>query len=192
MALTDIINAITAEAEAELAAIAANRDTEVAAIQATLAEYTATKTAAAARDRQRRADKVAERILAKARHHASFITTGAVQAELEAVFAAAATQLAALDGTTYNTYLEKQWATLPAQDATTGTYQVAAERAEETQAFLAAKGVAAAHIVPASGLHGGFVLATSTREYDCSFRGLLTQLEHTERVTISQKLAHTA
>ena len=191
MALSDIMNAITAEAEAELAAIAAARDAELAAIQAKAAEHTLTRTKAAEHDRQRRADKVAERILAKARHQASFITTGAVQAELTAVFTAVAEQLTALDTMSYTTYLEKQWATLPAADATSGTFQIAAERADETQPFLIGKGVVPARITATPGLQGGFVLTTATREYDCSFRGLLAHLTHTERVTVSQKLAST-
>lgn len=188
MALTDIINTLKADAAKEIDAIATARDTEIAEIKAAFVAHTERRTKEAASDSQRRADKVAERILAKARHHASFIETGAVQAELEAVFAALKEQLLNLSAAEYRMYLDKQWASLPTA-VTDGTFLIATERAADTQAFLTEHGVAATAITPTTGLLGGFVLSTPTREYNHSFAGLLEHLASTKRVEISQQLA---
>lgn len=187
MALQDIITTLTAEAEAEIAEIARSRDAEIANISAQLAAYTKTRTEEAAADRARRAEKVAERILAKARHQATFITTGGAEADVEAVFQAMETLLCDLPDANYRVFLSTKWNSLPA-NAATMSFKIAAERAEATEAMLRSHNVPSTAITPAAGLLGGFVAITDTLEIDCSFSGILKQLRQTDTILISQQL----
>ncbi len=187
MALQDIINTLTAEAEAEIAAIALERDTEVAHITAQLESYTNERTTAAATDRARRAEKIAERILAKARHQAAFIATGGAQQAVEVVFAEIEQLLRTLPEADYQAFLAAQWHALP---TLTGTirFKVAEERLDTTRTFLLSQGVAESAITPVTGLYGGFVVETDTHEVDCSFAGILRTTRLTDTVHISQQL----
>lgn len=187
MALQDIISTLTAEAEAEIATIQLNRDTEVARITAQLESYTKDRTAAAAAERARRAEKVAERILAKARHQAAFILTGGAQQAVESVFTEIEKCLCNLSAPEYQSFLAGQWRTMP---TVTGTvrYVVATEREETTRAFLLSHGVAESAISSAPGLQGGFIAETDTHEIDCSFTGTIQSIRDTATVHISQQL----
>lgn len=187
MALSNIIEALNRDAAEEIALIAAERDTEIARITADYETYVAKHTAETAHDRERRSSKVAERILAKARHQANFITTGAIEKELEAVFSTAKTELLSIDTPTYLNFLEKQWQGLtPVTNEM--SFLVAEERAEVTTDFLIQKGVAPSTIDTLSGLLGGFIVSTDTREFDHSFKGILAQLKTTQAVAISKQL----
>ncbi len=188
MALNDIITTLNSDAAAEIAAIALARDTEIADIKATYIAYTEKRTREAVSDSQRRAEKVTERILAKARHQVTFITIGAIQSEIEAVFVEAQALLTNLSAEDYRIFLDRRFGELP-HDKAGATYTIAVERAEETQRFLISNGVDATVIKTGTGLIGGFIMSTATREYNHSFTGALDYLRTTQTVHISQQLA---
>lgn len=188
MALPDIIEKLQSDATAEVANITAVAATEIESIKSKNEMVLKAQTEEAAGDRARRAEKVAERILAKARHQAAFIETAAIQAELEAVFSAAEKQLAGLPDDAYLSYLEKSFAELPKDDK--ATFVVAAEKKEATTDFLKKKGVDASAISETKGLKGGFVMNTESREYDSSFTGLLNFLRTEKSVAISQSVVN--
>lgn len=187
MALSDIIETLKKAADHDLAEITAARQSDIASIDADFAAYVTKRTVDATSDRERRVSKVKGRILAKARHHANFIATGAIQKDVELVFQATEKILADLPDSEYVTFLEQQWSTLPPSTATT-TFIVAAERAASTITFLTKKGIAESAISTSNGLLGGFIYQTPTKESDHSFSGLLQHLRATKTIEVSQQL----
>lgn len=187
MALQDILQKLRSDTEAEIARITSACEHDIAEVKQKNDLYLVGRKNAATVDAERRANKVAERILSKARHQATFIETAAVQAELELVFKTVHTKLVALAPEAYEVYLAKQFATLP--KLSHATYHVAAERADATTDFLHKNGVDKKDIETATGLLGGFVVATSDREYDYSFAGLLQKIRNEQAVAISKQLS---
>jgi vacuolar-type H+-ATPase subunit E/Vma4 len=187
MALQDILQKLRSDTEAEIAQITLACESDCAEVLKKNELYFVNRTHAATVDCERRASKVAERILSKARHQATFIETAAVQADLELVFLTLQQQLLELPPADYSNYLEARFASLPSLNE--AMYQVASERAEVTTEFLVKKGIATSAIQPTSGLLGGFIVATDDREYDFSFTGLLKKIRTEQSVEISKQVS---
>lgn len=188
MALQDILDRLKSDAKAEIAAINSARDLEIENLKKKAETETTKRSEVAMSDRERRADKVAERILSKARHQASFIETSAVQTELEAVFSEVSKMLSSLNDSDYTSYLEQSFTSLP--KAKTTQFFVAKEKEDATTSFLTKKGVSSDAIKSKDGLLGGFVMNTTDREYDYSFVGLIKTLRDTKSVEISKRISN--
>jgi len=188
MALQDILIKIRADGEADVQAIEAARDADLAAITNLNDNLVTERIKIGDEDASRRASKVAERILSKARHQVQIIAGNVEQKKLEAVFSAIATELSSLDQKSYEAFLTDQFSKLKLTD--NGSFVVAKSRGPATTAFLAANGIRPDSIKSESdnSLLGGFVYATDKQEFDCSFRGLLQNIRHRHAVEIAGKL----
>lgn len=190
MALQDIIQKIRSDGAADVQAIEDTRDAELATIASLRDEAMAKRNKVAGFDTARRATKVAERLLSKARHQIQLIAGSAERAKLEAVFGAIKDELTTLDGRSYETFLDKQLNGLPATSG--GRFLVAKATAQVTKTFLASKGVPldAIETETENNLLGGFVFMTDKQEFDCSFQGLLRNIRDHQAVEIAHKLTN--
>ncbi|MCA9359187.1 hypothetical protein KC926_03210 [Candidatus Kaiserbacteria bacterium] len=188
MALQDIVNKIRSDADAEISTLKSANEAAVSEIVKQNEAAIAARKKEAETDRTRRASKSAERINAKARHHAQFIESEHEHAMLENVFTEAISQLAGLSDAEYTSFLEKQFSQLA--NPTESTFLVAAEKADATRSFLEKKGVPAdaISVTNESTWEGGFVCQTQKTETDHTFRGLIQYLRDTESVNIANKL----
>lgn len=188
MALADILKTLREEAEAEIASLNTECDARIQALNDSYDVFKDARTTEARGNAERRATKVAERIMAKAQHRVAFLETEKVQQRIEAVFAHVTEKLTNLPEKAYTEFLEKKWTSLPSDEVKNASFMVADERADATRSFLKQKGIPETAITTIPGLLGGFVCSSKDREFDCSFTTLMTHLRNTQSVTLAQRL----
>lgn len=187
MALHDIIDKITSDAEREVKNILGAAETEVKAIERKGKHELEALTAEAEIARTRRASKVAERIMTKARHEAKMKQDESLRSLVDAVFEKVEEKLSQISDKKYHDFLEKNLKTLPHEK---GVFHIAPEKEKETQEAIKKSSHKDSEIkVENKGaLKGGFIFSTKDKEFDYSFRSLLQVLRREKEVEISKKI----
>jgi len=186
MALVDIIKKIENDSESEASAIIAKAQQEADAIRQETKRHVSEAESEAEKTRERRAGRVREHILAKARHQAQFMHSSFKNDRIEDVFNGVAEKLIALSETDYARFIEKTLKKAPKG----AEFYVAHERSKETKNILEKHGVdgKSITIAPEGALLGGYRAATKTEEYDASFVGLLQNLREQHKSRVAQEL----
>lgn len=188
MALHDILEKIKSDGAAELKAINDAASAELMKIEEANQRAIKERRQLAVSDAERRASKVAGRIVSKARHQAQFITGHLEQVKLEAVFGAIKSELKELSEASYTEFVNKQLSTLP--NLQTGVFTIAEKTSDITKKILLQHGVVEnkIQIEEKDTLWGGFVYSTAITEYDCSFRGLVETIKTQHSVEIAKQI----
>jgi len=186
MALVDIIKKIEADSESEAGALIAQAQQEADAIREESKKQLTALESEAEKTRTRRAGRVREHLLAKARHEAQFMHSSFKNDRIEGVFDSVKSKLLAMPEADYAHLVESSLKGMPKS----ATFQVAAEREKETKKILEKNGVSGASIetAPEGTLLGGFRALTKTEEYDASFTGLLKDLREQHKPRVAQEL----
>lgn len=189
MALADILEKIESDASQERDRILGEAEETVRGIENNAKKELEQFEAQAKINRERRATKVAERILSSARHKAKFIRESFKNSVIDAVFAEVRQKLIAISDDAYSTYVQQALLKI-GDDAPHAQYAVAEERADQTKKILVASGVPQNSITvhPEGTLLGGFVASTETKEFDFSFASLLKRVREEKEISVSKEL----
>lgn len=186
MALVDIIKKIEADAESEAQSIVAQAKQESDTIRQEMNREVSHAENEAEKARKRRAARVREHLLARARHEAQFMYSSFQNERIEDVFIRVQEKLMGLSEADYTHFIEKTLKEVP----TGAEFEVAHEREKETKKILEKHGVSAKdiHVASEGALLGGYRAATKTEEYDMSFVGLLQNLREQYKSRVAQEL----
>lgn len=187
MALADIIKKIESDALVEAENILAHAQKEVDIIVSDSKKALKAFEETAHTDRDRRASKAGERIIAVARHEAKFKQQSFKNSMIESVFATVQKNLEGLSKEEYAALMERFVKRLPHLN---GSFVLASERHDETKKILMAHGAQDAHITnaKAGALRGGFVMTTPDAEYDFSYKALVRNLRDEQQINVTQML----
>ncbi|MBS3903541.1 MAG: V-type ATP synthase subunit E [Anaplasmataceae bacterium] len=187
MALHDIIDKITSDAEREVKNILDAAEAEIKTIEKEAKKKLETIAAEAEITRTRRASKVLERIMTKARHEAKMRRDENLRSLVDGVFEKVEEKLSQIPDDKYHNFLEKSLKDLPNEK---GVFYIAPEKEKETLEVIKKSSHKDSEIkIENEGtLKGGFVFSTRDREFDYSFTSLLRALCKEKEVEISNKI----
>lgn len=191
MALKDILQKIEADATLEIKAVQDEAAATVATITATSDATYETAVAEGQSMVERRASKITERIISRARHNVQFIEEGIKRTHLDGIFTAFKSKLEAMSDVEYAKFVDLKFSQLVSTD---GTFTVGGPREAETRAQLIKQGVKADAIKnsPEKTISGGFIFSTNETEQDFSFERIVEIARNTEELTVSHTLFSSA
>jgi len=188
MALNDILQKITSDAETEVKNILDEARKEEHSLVKDAQKKEQDFQAQADIAKERHASKVYGRIITKARHAVKIKEDENLRQLIDKVFETVSEKICSLPTNKYEELVEKNLKSLP-HDAR-GIFYIAPEKEKETRTLIEKSSLKKNSIktVEQKTLLGGFIFETEDREFDYSLRSLLADLRKQKEIEISQRI----